>query len=594
MVLAAASVYLAARSRAARGDRRRACGVRPTHRPGGPRAPAPVPGALRRRRARSTATGIRPPEARSAARPGYVQFVTPGGDALPPPGGALAAPARREALAIAATVKGSTSRIVAWAARTCGCSPWGPRRGRGPGGAPDLGGPRAAQEHPPHPRAGERRGVALAAALGLLDRAHGARSDRAASRAARRPWPPTPRSRSGWRSATATTSCRGSPAASTPPSTSSSARWRRSASSWPTRATSCARRSPACGPTCRRSRTPTGCPPPSARRCATTSSRSSTSSPRWWRTWWSWRAASKTGRALDDVRLDEIVAAAADRARVRAGGGVEIHAELEPAVVLGEPDRIQRAVSNLLENAVKWSPPGGSIEVALRGGVLSVRDHGPGFTPDDLPHVFERFYRADRARGMPGSGLGLAIVKQAAEAHGGTVEALNAPGGGALLRLSFGTARRGRHPAREPSTQPLTLALRFTFRQALRRRPGWPHEPHEEGSPALRRCGRGRRGRCPGRGHDRRRRQHHDDHERRPGAAVAPVAAAGDTRSPRARCTTARRARWPSSPRGHRAGRRTVRPEPVRPGHRLGLRRLQGRLRGHQRARGRRRLARSR
>jgi two-component system sensor histidine kinase MprB len=149
---------------------------------------------------------------------------------------------------------------------------------------------------------------------------------------------------------------------------------------------------------------------------------------------------AKAGPALDDVRVDEVVAAAVDRARGRAGDDLEIQSELEPTVVLGEPARIQRAVSNLLENAVKWSPGGGPIEVSLRRGTLTVRDHGPGFAPDDLPHVFERFFRADRARGMPGSGLGLAIVKQAAEAHGGTVEAVNAPGGGALLRLSFGPA----------------------------------------------------------------------------------------------------------------------------------------------------------
>ena len=80
---------------------------------------------------------------------------------------------------------------------------------------------------------------------------------------------------------------------------------------------------------------------------------------------------SKPGVALDDVRLDEVVAAVVDRTRSRVGDQVEIDAELEPAVVLGEPDRIQRAVSNLLENAVKWSPPGGSIEVELRGGVLT-------------------------------------------------------------------------------------------------------------------------------------------------------------------------------------------------------------------------------
>ena len=97
-----------------------------------------------------------------------------------------------------------------------------------------------------------------------------------------------------------------------------------------------------------------------------------------------------------------------------------------------------RAVSNLLENARKWSPAGGVVEIALQDGVLSVRDHGPGFEEADLPFVFDRFYRADRARKLPGSGLGLAIVRQAAEACGGYAEALNAPGGGALLRVSFG------------------------------------------------------------------------------------------------------------------------------------------------------------
>jgi two-component system sensor histidine kinase MprB len=82
------------------------------------------------------------------------------------------------------------------------------------------------------------------------------------------------------------------------------------------------------------------------------------------------------------------------------------------------------------------------VEVTLTNGVLSVRDSGPGFDPKDLPHVFDRFYRADKARGLPGSGLGLAIVRQAAEAHGGEVEAGNAPGGGALVRVSFGQSLR--------------------------------------------------------------------------------------------------------------------------------------------------------
>lgn len=97
-----------------------------------------------------------------------------------------------------------------------------------------------------------------------------------------------------------------------------------------------------------------------------------------------------------------------------------------------------RAVSNLVDNARKWSPAGASVDVELKDGVLSVRDHGPGFEAADLPFVFDRFYRADDARKLPGSGLGLAIVRQAAEASGGFAEAQNAAGGGALLRVSFG------------------------------------------------------------------------------------------------------------------------------------------------------------
>jgi two-component system sensor histidine kinase MprB len=108
--------------------------------------------------------------------------------------------------------------------------------------------------------------------------------------------------------------------------------------------------------------------------------------------------------------------------------------------VSGEPERISRAISNVIGNAHKWSPPGGFIEIDLKDGALAVRDHGAGFDEDDLPHVFDRFYRADSARGMPGSGLGLAIVRQAAEAHGGRATAANAPGGGALVTISFGPA----------------------------------------------------------------------------------------------------------------------------------------------------------
>jgi two-component system sensor histidine kinase MprB len=136
------------------------------------------------------------------------------------------------------------------------------------------------------------------------------------------------------------------------------------------------------------------------------------------------------------VRLDEVVESAVHSARRR--GEVDYQLDLEQTIVRGPADRIGRAVSNLIDNARKWSPPGGLVEVSLSEGVLSVRDHGPGFSEEDLPFVFDRFYRAEQARGLPGSGLGLAIVRQATESCGGFSEARNAPGGGALLRVGFG------------------------------------------------------------------------------------------------------------------------------------------------------------
>jgi two-component system sensor histidine kinase MprB len=158
----------------------------------------------------------------------------------------------------------------------------------------------------------------------------------------------------------------------------------------------------------------------------------------------------KTEEVLDDVRLDLVVTAQVERAQRRAGDAATFRTSVEPAIVSGEPERISRAVSNLLDNARRWSPPGGVVEVELRDGTLSVRDHGPGFAEQDLPRVFERFFRSDRARAMPGSGLGLAIVRQAAEAHGGTAEAANAPGGGALVRVRFDPGSY-RAPTEEPA-----------------------------------------------------------------------------------------------------------------------------------------------
>jgi two-component system sensor histidine kinase MprB len=139
----------------------------------------------------------------------------------------------------------------------------------------------------------------------------------------------------------------------------------------------------------------------------------------------------------DYVRLDEIVAEAIARTRRRAPQ-LTVTSSLEPTLVHAEGDRVARAVANLLDNAVKWSPREGTIEVGLHGGTLTVRDHGPGFRAEDLPFVFDRFHRAREARSKPGSGLGLAIVRQAAEAHGGAAQATNAADGGAVLRVTFG------------------------------------------------------------------------------------------------------------------------------------------------------------
>ena len=136
----------------------------------------------------------------------------------------------------------------------------------------------------------------------------------------------------------------------------------------------------------------------------------------------------------EDVRLDLLVADAVERAR-RNRPGAFYTTELEETVVQGVPSTIERAVANLLDNAAKWSPVDSAVEVVVRDGGVAVRDHGPGIAEEDLPYVFDRFYRARAARGMPGSGLGLAIVRQVAEAHGGDVVAERAEGGGTRMTL---------------------------------------------------------------------------------------------------------------------------------------------------------------
>jgi two-component system, OmpR family, sensor histidine kinase MprB len=139
---------------------------------------------------------------------------------------------------------------------------------------------------------------------------------------------------------------------------------------------------------------------------------------------------------MEEVRLDLLVGDLLDRAR-RNAPHVEFDAQLDETTVHGAASTIERAVWNLLDNAAKWSPEGSRVEVKVADGEVVVRDHGPGIDEEDLPKVFDRFYRAPAARGRPGSGLGLAIVRQVAEAHGGQVVAERAEGGGTLMRVSF-------------------------------------------------------------------------------------------------------------------------------------------------------------
>ncbi len=147
----------------------------------------------------------------------------------------------------------------------------------------------------------------------------------------------------------------------------------------------------------------------------------------------------------EDVRLDELAAAAVERVR-RNRPTVAFRTDLQEAPLRGVPATLERAIGNLLDNAAKWSPPGGEVEVLVRPHEVRVRDHGPGIAPEDLPYVFDRFYRARSARGMPGSGLGLAIVRQVADAHGGVVEAAPAEGGGTVMTLRFAGASQNGAP----------------------------------------------------------------------------------------------------------------------------------------------------
>ena len=142
-----------------------------------------------------------------------------------------------------------------------------------------------------------------------------------------------------------------------------------------------------------------------------------------------------------EVRFDSLVLSAVERAQRRASG-VSFRTTVTPGAVRANPALLERAVMNVLDNAAKWSPPDSTVDVWLQRGAiwtLDVHDHGPGISPDDLPHVFDRFYRAPSARGLPGSGLGLAIVRQVVASHGGRVSASVPPAGGTVIHIELPT-----------------------------------------------------------------------------------------------------------------------------------------------------------
>jgi len=140
------------------------------------------------------------------------------------------------------------------------------------------------------------------------------------------------------------------------------------------------------------------------------------------------------GPETDDVRLDGVAEECLTRAR-RNAPGIHFDATLVPTLMDGVPERLARAINNLLDNAARHSPPGGTVELQVGPKGVEVRDHGSGVDPEDLPYVFDRFFRGRNSRGRQGSGLGLAIVRQVAQQHGGSVSVTNAADGGAIFNL---------------------------------------------------------------------------------------------------------------------------------------------------------------
>ncbi|MGW2050380.1 sensor histidine kinase [Streptomyces sp. NPDC001858] len=161
------------------------------------------------------------------------------------------------------------------------------------------------------------------------------------------------------------------------------------------------------------------------------------------------RSEGQRGERVQVVSLEDTVESALRRARLR-GPELTITASIEPWYTRAEPAALERAVVNILDNAVKFSPEGGVIDVRLTGGVLTVRDHGPGIPTEELPHVFDRFWRSPSARALPGSGLGLSIVARTVEQAGGQVTLAHADGGGTVATVRLPGAPTP--PPEDPAT----------------------------------------------------------------------------------------------------------------------------------------------
>ncbi len=163
------------------------------------------------------------------------------------------------------------------------------------------------------------------------------------------------------------------------------------------------------------------------------------------------------GPETEDLRLDRIAAESVARAR-RNAPAIDFRPTLMPVSIDGVPERLGRAVNNLLDNAARHSPPGGVVQVSVDQAGVRVRDHGPGVAEPDLPYVFDRFFRGTNSRGRQGSGLGLAIVRQVTEQHGGTASVANATDGGAVFTLRLPALRAVPDAGAEADAEPAKIA----------------------------------------------------------------------------------------------------------------------------------------